>query len=224
MDNIITNLFLSSDHELVSTSDSRLFRLTNKNNYWLVIKRDLLSGIIDEQTNLFLEAKEIIGERQFDKNANLLILYRVDDLRAINKDELLQIEEDLYHFKKSIIYYTNDEIEHLNAKINQTSVRTNIESLILEDEVFEQHKLKYDDNEFESLLYRLAHKLPFLKINVNQVNNLTSLDEINKKIVGDNKLNEILEKDIFTLTDLSFQALQDDELLDKLKTQNSNEN
>jgi hypothetical protein len=223
MDNIITELFTSSDHEVVPSTNLLLFRLKEKYNYWVIIFRDSLMEIIDEQTSLFLEAKELIVDRQFDKNANLLVLYKVENLSLVNKDELLKVEEDLYHFKKCVIYYTEEELKGLKDRIEQSSIKVNIESLILDEDVFEQHKLKFDDNIFESLLYRFAHKLPFLKIDVKQANNLQSLEEINKAIVADNKLNEILEREIFTLTNQAFEALGDDELLNKLKIKPTNE-
>lgn len=130
MDNIITELFTSSNHELIVSEKFRFFKLIDKYNYWLVIERDNLSEVINEQIDFFLEAKELIGERQFDKNANLLILHKVENLEQANKDTILEIEEDLYHFKKSIIYYTQDELEGLESRVSQFDLRINIESLI----------------------------------------------------------------------------------------------
>ncbi len=224
MDNIITQIFQDGNHEVYESPGFRLFSLKGKFNYWLVINRDDLTTVLDEQIDLFLQAKEIIGEPQFDKNVNLLILYKVDSIDQIDKEGMLRIEEDLYHFKKSIIYYTDQELEKLKTKINDSTMISDLESMILKETVFEKHKKSFDYNDYESLLYRLAHKIPFLKINVKQINNLESLEEINKKAIIDNKLNDLLEKDFFTITDEEFNAMSDDNILQTLKMILPNEN
>lgn len=224
MDNIITQIFHHNDHVLNELSGLHLFSLKGKFNYWVVINREDLSTVLDEQIDLFLKAKEMIGEPQFDKNANLLILYKVDSIDQLDKDNLLRIEEDLYHFKKSIIYYTAQELEKLKTKVNNSTLVDDLESMILNETVFERHKESFDYNDYESLLYRLAHKIPFLKINVKQVNNLKSLEEINNKSILDNKLNNLLEKDFFTITEENLNAMSDDSILQILKTILPNEN
>lgn len=62
-----------------------------------------------------------------------------------------------------------------------------------------------------------------MKIDVKQVNNLQSLEDINRTIVADNKLNEILEREIFTLTNEEFDAMEENEILDKLKIKPTDE-
>ncbi len=224
MDNIITQIFQDNNHVLNELPGLRLFSLEDKFNYWIVINRVDLSTVLDEQIDLFLLAKKIIGEPQFDKNANLLILHKVDSIDQLEKESLLRIEEDLYHFKKSIIYYTAQELEKLKTKVNLSTLIDDLESMILDETIFEKHKESFDYNDYESLLYRLAHKIPFLKINVKQVNNLKSLEEINNKSILDNKLNDLLEKDFFTITEENLSAMTDDNIFQILKTILSNEN
>ena len=224
MDNIIANIFQENNHVLNESTDFILFSLKDKFNYWLVINRDDLTTVLEEQSDLFLKAKKIIGVPQFDKNANLLILYKVASISNIDKENLLQVEEDLYHFKKCIIYYTEEEFVKLKAKVDDSTIISDLEGMILNEAVFEKHKNNFDNNDYESLLYRLAHKIPFLKINVTQVNNLDSLEEINKTLILDNKLNSLLEKDYFALADEDFDAISDDNIFQTLKTILNNEN
>jgi hypothetical protein len=217
MDNIINKIFEEKDHKEQEVSDFKIFSLRGHYNYWIIINRDDLSSILEEQIDLFLKAKEIVGQAQFDKNANLLILNKVTSIDAINKDHLLQIEEDLFHFKKSIIYYTEEELVKLKEVIDLSNVTRSIESMLLDENVFEQHKTRFDANEYQSLLYRIAHKIPFLRINIKQSNNLDSLEEINKKAIRENALNDLLERDFFTITDDDLTALTDEAILEKLK-------
>src|SRR5690606_8035893 len=128
------------------------------------------------------------------------------------------IEEDPYHFKKSVIYYTEEELDNLVEAIGDSTVLSTIESMILADETFEQHKMYFNANPFESLVYRIAVKIPFVKINITQTNNLKSLEEINKKSVKNDQLNDLLEKHFFTLSDEDFNVMTDEAILEKLKT------
>jgi hypothetical protein len=218
MDNIINKIFKEKDHEEQEASDFKIFSLRGHYNYWIIINRDDLSSILEEQIDLFLKAKEIVGQAQFDKNANLLILNKVTSIKAINKDHLLRIEEDLFHFKKSIIYYTEEELIKFKEVIDLSNVTISMESMLLDENVFEQHKTRFDANEYQSLLYRITHKIPFLRINITQLNNLDSLEEINRKTIRKNALNDLLERDFFTITDDDLAGLTDEAILEKLKT------
>lgn len=218
MDNIINKIFEEKDHEEQEAPDFKIFSLRGHYNYWIIINRDDLSSILEEQIDLFLKAKEIVGQAQFDKNANLLILNKVTSIKAINKDHLLRIEEDLFHFKKSIIYYTEEELIKFKEVIDLSNVTISMESMLLDENVFEQHKTRFDANEYQSLLYRITHKIPFLRINITQLNNLDSLEEINRKTIRKNALNDLLERDFFTITDDDLAGLTDEAILEKLKT------
>lgn len=125
--------------------------------------------------------------------------------------------------RKSILYYTDEELENINTAIGESNALTAIETLILKGEIFEQHKMNFDANSFESLVYRIAIKIPFIKIRLTQTNNLKSLEELNKKSVGNNPLNEILEQDFFRLNDEDFTMMTDETILEKLKTKLLNE-
>ncbi|WPQ66086.1 ABC-three component system middle component 1 [Chitinophaga sancti] len=221
MDNIVNKIFEERNHERKEGSGFIIFSLKDHYNYWIVINRYELKSVLEEQINLFLEAKEIIGDAQFDKNANLLILNKVNSIDTVNKDHLLQIEEDLFHFKKNIIYYTEGELDKLKHVLDPSNIAASIESMLLQDIVFEQHKTRFDVNEYQSLLYRIAHKIPFLKINITQLNNLDSLEEINQKAIRESKLNDLLQNDFFSITDEELTTLTDDFILQKLKTTQS---
>lgn len=221
---IVSKLFEGGNYEEKHSSDIKIFSLKEKYNYWVVVSLDILNQIRDDQIELFIKAKQIINQPQFDKNANLLILNKVNSLEKVNKDYLLQVEEDPFHFKKCIIYYTDEELAKLKEAIGNLPVTEFVESMILKEEVFTAHKQSFDDNQYQSLLYRIAHKMPFIKINIKQVDSLSSLEEINKNAIGENALNNLLESDFYTLSNDDFNTMTSESILKKLQTILPNEN
>ncbi|HTO16523.1 MAG TPA: ABC-three component system middle component 1 [Edaphocola sp.] len=219
MIDLINKIFVAAELEEKPNTDFKIYILKEQKNYWVIdqIDRDDINNVLNNQIELFVKTKEVVQEPTFDKNVNLLILNKVPKLEDVKFDNLLQIEENPYHFKKSILYYTDEELKNLNAAIGESNVLTAIESLILKDQIFEQHKTNFDANSFESLVYRIAIKIPFIKIRITQTNNLKSLEEINKRSIGNNPLDEILEQDFFMLNDEDFSAMTNETILEKLK-------
>lgn len=219
MIDLINRIFQAADLEEKPNQDFKIYVLKEQKNYWVIAQYDgdNINNVLTDQIELFVKTKELVQESTFDKNVNLLILNMVPKLEDVKFDNLLQIEENPYHFKKSILYYTDEELKNLNAEIGESNAITAIETLILKDDIFEQHKTNFDANSFESLIYRIAIKIPFIKIGITQTNNLKSLEEINKRSIGNNPLDEILEQDFFMLNDEDFIAMTNEIILEKLK-------
>lgn len=219
MINLINSIFQAAELEEKPNTDFKIYVFKEQKNYWVIAQYDgdNINKVLNDQIELFVKTKELVQESTFDKNVNLLILNKVPKLEDVKFDNLLQIEENPYHFKKSILYYTDKELKNLNAAIGESNVLTAIESLILKDEIFEQHKTNFDANSFESLIYRITIKIPFIKIGITQTNNLKSLEELNKKSVGNNPLDEILEQDFFMLNEEDFSTMTNETILEKLK-------
>lgn len=225
MINLISKIFEEAGLEEKGNSEIKIYALREQQNYWVIVQYDDdVDKVIAQQIDLFVQAKEIIQNPAFDKNANLLVLNKVKTISSIKSESLLQAEENPYHFKKSILYYTEDELKNLSDAIGDLPALSTIESMILTENTFEQHKVHFDDNKLESLLYRMAIKIPFIRINITQTNNLKSLEEINKKSLENNKFNDLLERSFFTLSDEEFTILTDEDILKKLKTVSPDEN
>lgn len=219
MIDLINSIFQAAELEEKPNTNFKTYILKEQKNYWVIVQYDgdSINKVLNDQIEIFVKTKELVQESTFDKNANLLILNRVPKLEDVKFDNLLQIEENPYHFKKSILYYTDEELKNLNIAIGESNALTTIETLILKDEIFEHHKTNFDTNSFESLIYRIAIKIPFIKIGITQTNNLKSLEEINKRSIGNNQLNEILEQDFFMLNDEDFSAMTNEFIFEKLK-------
>lgn len=220
MIDLITKIFLEAGLKEIENSDFKIFGYKDHKNYWTIIESDggEIAKIPDQQAEIFIDSKKIIQDPFFDKNANLLILIEVDSLENVNADLMLKIEENPYHFKKNILYYTNDEKTNLIQAIGDSEALTKIESMILDEKIFEVHKQQFDQNNFESLIYRLSIKIPFIKINAKQTNNLKSLEEINNRLLQNNQLNELLIRDFFMLSDENFNSITEEEIFEKLKS------
>lgn len=225
MINLISKIFNEAGLEEKAHEDFKIYALKKQKNYWLIIQSDAdVDKVIDQQIDFFVKAKQIIQDPAFDKNANLLVLNKVKTISSIKSESLLQAEENPYHFKKSILYYTEEELNNLNEAIGDSSALSIIESMIVAEKIFEQHKMHFDANNLESLVYRMAIKIPFIKINIAQTNNLKSLEEINKKSLENNKFNDLLEHSFFTLSDEDFSTITEEDILKKFKTVLPDEN
>lgn len=219
---IINNLFsqlglVKSELEIGSLYT---FEDINKKTYWLIIETDNLNNVIESQSNYFEQAKNIINNEWFDKNVNLLILHRVESFDNI-QSLVLEIEEDPYLFKKQIILYKDTELENLNQaiEVEETTIKDFIEKKILDESIFKIHKESINNNDYESLLYRLAHKIPFIKLNISQENGLAALTDNNTQKIESGsygELNRFIEQNFFHRNMESIDEMESDTIYDLL--------
>lgn len=226
MIDLINKVFLEAGLKEIENPELKIFGYQKRKNYWLIVQYDGndIEKIIENQVDIFIKAKAYVKDPTFDKNVNLLILNKVESLQNLNTDILLRIEENPYHLKKNILYYTDKEETNLIDVIGDSQVLAEIETMILDEKMFEAHKQNFDENNFESLVYRMAIKIPFIKINAKQANNLKSLEEINNKSLVQNQLNDLLLKDFFSLTEEDFNGATEEDVFEKLKEILPNEN
>lgn len=201
----------------------------NKKSYWLIIETDNLINVIVNQANYFEEAKKIINNEWFDKNVNLLILHRVENFENF-QSLVLEIEEDPYLFKKQIVLYNDSEVEKLNQALvqQQQNIKGFIENKILEEEVFKKHKENINNNDYESLLYRLVHKIPLINLNIVQENGLDALTDNNRQKIESGSfgsLNNLINQNFFNRDVENIDEMNADIIYDiLLPTLNSDEN
>lgn len=219
---IINNLFsqlglVNSELEIGSLYT---FEDINKKTYWLIIETDNLNNVIENQSNYFEQAKNRINNEWFDKNVNLLVLHKVENFDNI-QSSVLNIEEDPYLFKKQIILYKDTERENLNRAIEaeENTIKNFIENKILDEAIFKIHKENINNNDYESLLYRLAHKIPFIKLNIIQENGLEALTDNNTQKIESGsygQLNRFIEQNFFHRNMESIDEMESDTIYDLL--------
>ena len=205
------------------------FEDINKKTYWLIIETDNLNNVIENQSNYFEQAKNRINNEWFDKNVNLLVLHKVENFDNI-QSSVLNIEEDPYLFKKQIILYKDTERENLNRAIEaeENTIKDFIENKILDEAIFKIHKENINNNDYESLLYRLAHKIPFIKLNIIQENGVEALTDNNTQKIESGsygQLNRFIEQNLFHRNMESIDEMESDTIYDLLlNTLNPDEN
>jgi hypothetical protein len=159
----------------------------------------------------------------------MLIIHKVEDFDNI-QNLVLEIEENPYLFKKQVILYKNVEVEKLNQALDSigSTVKDFIETAILNEVIFKKHKESINNNDYESLLYRIAHKIPFIKLNIIQESGLDTLnDNNNRKIQTGSfvELNNLVEQNFFNRSMDSINEMSPNTIYDfLLPTLNSDEN
>ncbi|MCH4211390.1 MAG: hypothetical protein LKF70_01110 [Prevotella sp.] len=174
----------------------------NKHDYWIIANEFDL----DKQEGLLEEVKGIVNDASFLKNISILFVKHQGQVNLSEADdEIIEIENDPYFFKKYVLSYTDDSVNGLLDLLNRERVGKTMSDILMEDDNFQQMK---DENEFGTyhLLYSLGHKLPFLTMsvtpkdfdaianfNINNDNDKQLLKEIDS-ITDDN--NEVLMKSL----------------------------
>lgn len=109
---------------------------------------------------------EIKSEPAFERNTDLIILLKLDNLGDFNTHEqkIFSIEEDPYYFKKYVLYYSDEEKNILeNKSIND------LRNVILNRDLFNAYKKNPNYPSLYSFSARFFIKVPFLHVPVNEI-------------------------------------------------------
>lgn len=230
MNEIINNLFNYHNFEKIDIGKDNLFFKDVNGNiryYWLIIEVEVFDSdlILAFQDVWFEECKKKIKDKDFDKNASLLIIYKREEIDIVKK-HIFKIEEDPFQFKKYVLTYTDDSLVNLKAKIEDDNPEMLLKLLVNEN-VFNEYKDTHQNHSWHNLLYNIAHKLPFLKINVTINQNLENLyvkskDEIQRKNLTDffDSFNKVFSEEVLENLD----KINEDKLIELLNFNSDNGN
>ena len=183
----------------------------------MVVQESDLKSFIDKQSDFFNACKESIHDDALDKNITVLILWNTGGNLNIAdmKRKVMAVEEDPYYFKKHVLYFSTDELESLDKIIAQDSLSEFLQNNIASQNVFNKYKEDPLSHEWQSLLYRISIKIPFVDIDIGFSDGLTSLFENNQKELDSNKdkLLTDFDKLFFNIEDNDLSA---EKLLDEL--------
>ena len=117
--------------------------------------------------------------------------------------------------------YKDTERENLNRAIEaeENTIKDFIENKILDEAIFKIHKENINNNDYESLLYRLAHKIPFIKLNIIQENGVEALTDNNTQKIESGsygQLNRFIEQNFFHRNMESIDEMESDTIYDLL--------
>lgn len=184
MHNLIEQLFESEGFMRELSTDLVLYQYSTpgKKNFWLVVFGEPV--ITPEiQAGWLNECKKATSDPALEKNINLLIVWQADSSSVLSSKRVHYAEEDSYFFKKHVLPYTTAELEDLYQKITIQGGAAAFRKLITSPSIFTEYKSHYLDGGWQSLLYRLAIKLPFIAVNGFDNSDLANLERnIDEKI------------------------------------------
>jgi hypothetical protein len=224
MKNLIKDIFINHSFSVTEFDFGDLFIKISDENikyYWLVVVKEDLPSILAYQDEWFETCQIKVQDKDFNKNASLLILTQLVNANE-QKKEVLAIEENPYQFKKLVLLYKDSALSDLlqNSEGGKPGI---ISNLLVKEEIFQSYKRNLSSYDWHTLLYHIAHKLPFLEINVEVNQNLENLFKKSEENLSNSDLlefyNDIDQKfDENILVDLGNKNLN--ELIELLSKQN----
>jgi len=220
MDDLLSNIFSLFGYEHIETKTlensandknkkllgeftSKLFSSSSIQDYWLIYngspKELMVKG---KQAELLKACRLICDDDSLDKNLNLLCLWQSDNFSDEHFKAANLAEEDMFFFKKYVLYFKHSELEELQQNVSEMGLEPVFKQLPLKPEFFTRYKdMAPLLDDWRALLYRICIKLTFITLNQDNTEQLTNLKEmIEKEILGKGLLNfenviERIEKD-----------------------------
>lgn len=141
---------------------SFLWKHESFEDYWIVINNEGNFDLNNLQNHLYSDLSEMRKQSpEIEKNTSLLILNLVN-AEEKSRERVIAAENDVYVFKKYVIQYTQEEWESVKGELSNDDMI--FSDLLMDVNVFSE--LKKDPDGAFGLLYAVAHKLPFVTLNV----------------------------------------------------------
>ncbi|MDY0996328.1 ABC-three component system middle component 1 [Pantoea agglomerans] len=104
---------------------------------------------------------EILESPAFAKNTDLIIVFQLDKLSNYKQYEksIFDIEENAYHFKKYVLYYSNEENQLISGKNF-----SDLKAVLSDHEEFSIYKADPPRPSLYNMAARIFIKLPFLEM------------------------------------------------------------
>lgn len=170
MNKFIVGLFDQFNYEVIDQTDGISFiKHLNYNDFWVIVNA-VSAFYLEDQEAIAAKAKIIFAQyKEAEKNTSLLVLLQVEQISEGILDDIVEIENDPFYFKKYVLAYTRSSKE----AIEQYSIE-NFSSILMQPQNFQALKDEAGISDPYHLLYSIAHKLPFLMTDV-QVQDTTLL-------------------------------------------------
>lgn len=162
MENLTDLIFQEFQKAGYGSKDGFLWKHQSYIDFWIVfhVKGDYLLSKLQE--DIYERMEEVrTREPEMEKNTSLLILNLVDEAGK-NRQRIIEDENDVYVFKKYVIQYTQQEWVDVKELIEKENVP--YEELLMRADLFD--RMRANQNGSLSLLYTIAHKLPFVTMTV----------------------------------------------------------
>lgn len=136
-----------------------LWKHKDYNDFWqiCVVEGDFDIDVLQEQ--IFADLTPLRKDiPESEKSTSLLILQLVHDVKGKEPQQVIDVENNVYYFKKYVIQFTREDWEATRQVIPADF--QNLGQVLMRPDVFEH--IKHDENNPYRLLYTIAHKLPFV--------------------------------------------------------------
>lgn len=171
-DIILKSVFTSEHFVADYVKDCDCWVLKHKDNsihdFW-IISYDF---DINKQDNLFksIHRTGIAEAPTFNKNLSLLFVKKMDNIDISTIDEsIIDIENDPYYFKKYVLAYTQESSQQLFKLLSEDFSGISLSDIMMMSESFKKLQEEKSFGPYH-LLYSLAHKIPFLTMNIKPKN------------------------------------------------------
>ncbi|EJB5619817.1 Uncharacterised protein [Acinetobacter baumannii] len=182
-------------HEAVKDSGFILEKSSDNTNFFIKenggAQRYLIVHVLDQLLSvesihkLINESLPDKMQKQpaFKKNCDLIIIYKVNFLNDFNEieEQVLEIEENPFYFKKYFFYYSDAEEKLLLGKSYE-----DFKSQIKKMDEFDEYKKDPLKPSFHSLVTRLFIKFPFLEIPKFSKSFQNLFDSVSEKVNAEN--------------------------------------
>ncbi len=202
MINIISDLFkltkfsVDKENNFASNNKKRMFYVYKSYDSVIEFKEKLL----EDQDKLYDYITGLDNGNEIKKNTSFIILIRLNENNEKKniQEEILDLEEDKYFFKKYVITYLEDEVNSFYNKLKEYDNIINFMEKNLNDaEKFEKYKIN-NEVSYYSLILKIYIKIPHLSCGdafcKKEIINLEdNIIEGIKKIQDKEKDNELLD-------------------------------
>jgi len=225
MYDLIKEIFESYGYVCQEFEHKLLFSKTvedSKKDFWLLVQLDSMDDLIENQVKWLEQCKRLNNAQELEKNISMLVLWSTGGAQEFSemKKKIMPIEEDPYFFKKHVLYFSISELEKLIEVVGEENLVEFVKEKIPLNNTFSSFKNDPQGQTWQSLLYRIAIKLPFIDIQINDEENLESLFEKNNENIEEHvdNLLSVLNNKIFELYDeISLNDLKNKDISDLLE-------
>lgn len=162
IDELIISEFTKAGYSAIGKIDNApIYANDNKTDFLLIVD-DYDIDVEYQKDMADAYGKATAEYMAADKNTSILVLKNVDNMNEANQKWAVEMENDKFYFKKYVLLYTDAAWAMLKNNILQEEERS-LSSYLVDATNFEKLKADASDGAY-SLLYGIAHKLPFLLV------------------------------------------------------------
>lgn len=162
IDELIYSEFSKVEYSVIGRiANAPIFVNNDNSDFWLIM--DDYDIDVEFQKSLADNYEGIMdGYIAAAKNTSVLVLKKVEYINDANKNWAVEVENDKFYFKKYVLLYTDTAWNMLKDNILVYKEKS-LSAYLVETKNFEKLKADTPDGAY-SLLYGIAHKLPFLLV------------------------------------------------------------